>query len=468
MLLQKKTACICETLIMYKTNFKNGNIYRNILELALPMTVGQFLNLLYNIVDRIYIGRIEGVGDIAFAGVGICFPIITLITAFTFLFGNGGAPLCSMAQGKGDKNEAEYIMGNTFSMLLITGVLLTVLGYIFHRPLLYLLGASDVTYQYASKYLLIYLVGTLSVMITLGLNPFINAQGFGNMGMITILISAVLNILLDPLFIFALNMGVSGAAFATVISQTVSALWVVKFLTGKKAVLKLRLSAMKIQFSRVKKIMSLGVSGFVMAFSNSLVQMVCNAVLKGYGDIYISIMTVINSVREIVTMPIMGLTHGASPVMSYNYGAGEYKRVKDSIKFITLLCVVYTCFMWAVVSVFPEFFIRIFNDNDQLVKMCSSAMHIYFFGFCFMSFQFTGQSVFVALGKSAKATFFSIFRKVFIVVPLTLLLPHLFSLGVNGVFWAEPLSNFIGGVACFVTMYLTVMSELNKKSTILK
>ena len=450
---------------MHQTDFSKGSVYRNIMEVAAPMTVAQLLNLLYNIVDRMYIGRIPEVGTLALTGVGLCFPIITLVTAFTYLFGNGGGPLCAMERGRGNDDEAEKLMGNTFSMLLLTGAVLMVLGLIFYKPVLYLFGASDVTFPYAGEYIRIYLFGTLFVMISLGMNPFINSQGFGNIGMITVLIGAVLNILLDPLFIFVFQMGVQGAAVATVLSQFCSAVWVLRFLTGPKASLHLKRSAMRIRWKRVKDIMALGVSGFIMAFTNSLVQVVCNATLQVYGgDMYVGVMTVLNSVREIFTLPVMGLTNGASPVMSFNYGEKSFGRVKKAIGFVTVVCVSYTILAWGVLKLVPEFFIRIFNSEPELVARGIPALHIYFFGFCFMALQFTGQCVFVALGKSKKATFFSLFRKAIIVTPLTILLPGLTGMGVDGVFWAEPISNLIGGCACFITMLLTVLPELKEKN----
>lgn len=449
----------------HQTDFSHGSVYRNILEVAVPMTFAQLLNLLYNIVDRMYIGRIPEVGTLALTGVGLCFPIITLITAFTYLFGNGGAPLCAMERGRGNDEEAEKLMGNTFTMLLITGVILMVIGFVFYKPILYLFGASDVTFPYAGEYITVYLFGTLFVMISLGMNPFINSQGFGNMGMLTVLLGAVMNIVLDPLFIFVFGMGVRGAAVATVLSQFISAAWVLRFLTGKRAVLHLKKEAMKIQWRRVRNIMALGVSGFIMAFTNSLVQIICNATLQVYGgDLYVGIMTVLNSVREIFTMPVMGLTNGASPVMSYNYGERAYGRVKKAIGFITVVCAAYTLVAWGILQVIPEFFIHLFNSEPELVSKGVPALHIYFFGFVFMALQFSGQSVFVALGKARKATFFSLFRKVIIVVPLTILLPMLDSLGVDGVFWAEPISNLLGGCACFFTMLLTVLPELKNRT----
>ncbi len=448
---------------VHQTDFSHGSVYKNIMEVALPMTFAQLLNLLYNIVDRMYIGRIPGEGTVALTGVGVCFPIITLITAFTYLFGNGGGPLCAMERGRGNEEEAERLMGNTFSMLVLTGIILMAVGYLFHRPILYAFGASDTTFPYAGAYIKVYLLGTLFVMISLGLNPFINSQGFGNIGMFTVLIGAVMNIVLDPLFIFVFHMGVKGAALATIISQGCSALWVLRFLTGPKAVLHLKGYSLRIQWKRVLRIMSLGVSGFIMAFTNSLVQVVCNATLQVYGgDLYVGIMTVLNSVREIFTMPVHGLTSGASPVMSYNYGEKAYGRVKQAIGFITLVGVVYTLAAWGLLKLIPDFFIRLFNNEPQLVEKGREALHIYFFGFIFMALQFTGQNVFVALGKAKKATFFSLFRKAIIVTPLTILLPMVGGLGVDGVFWAEPISNLVGGCACFFTMLITVLPELKE------
>lgn len=447
----------------HQTDFSRGSVYRNIMEVAAPMILAQLLNLLYNIVDRIYIGRIPKVGTTALTGVGICFPIISLVSAFTYLYGNGGAPLCAMERGRGNEEEAEKLMGNSFFLLLVTGVVLLILGELFYRPVLYLFGASDATFVYAREYIRLYLLGTVFVMVSVGMNPFINSQGFGNMGMVSVLIGAALNILLDPLFIFGFRMGVKGAALATILSQLCSAVWVMWFLTSKKAVLKLKISCMRLEAARVKRILGLGVSGFIMSFTNSLVQVVCNATLQTYGgDIYVGVMTVLNSVREICTLPVQGFTNGASPVMSFNYGEKAFERVKKAIWFATAVCVSYTVLIWGALRLVPAFFIRIFNDSPELLEKAVPSLHIYFFGFCFMALQFTGQSVFVALGKSKRATFFSLLRKAFIVAPLTVFLPRVANLGVDGVFWAEPISNLIGGCACFITMLCTILPELRK------
>lgn len=445
-------------------DFGNGNIVTIILRLSVPMIFAQLINVLYNIVDRIYIGHIPNASTQALTGVGLALPIITIVTAFANLFGTGGAPLFSMARGSGEEEKAEKIMGNSFSLLLLSGMILSIICLLFKRPLLYLFGASELSYPYANAYITIYLFGTLFVMISLGMNPFINAQGFSLTGMLTVSIGAVLNLILDPLFIFVFHMNVQGAALATILSQFFSALWVIHFLTGKKALIPLKRQNMKIHFSLFKSITALGLSGFMMSITNSAVQIACNATLASYGgDLYVSIMTVINSVREIITLPVSGLTSGSQPVLSFNYGAKKYDRVKSSIRFITFLCVGFLLIMWTLLLAFPGFFISLFNNDPSLLEKGIPAMHIYFFGIFMMTFQFAGQSTFVALGKSKHAVFFSIFRKIIIVVPLTILLPRIGNLGTNGVFMAEPISNFIGGLACYITMLCVVWKNLQKQ-----
>ncbi len=433
---------------------------RNILQMALPMTVAQLINILYNIVDRMYLGKLPG--HLSLTGLGLCLPIISILMGFANLCGMGGAPLCSIHRGKGENGEAERILGNSFALLLLFGTGLTALGLAFRRPILYLFGASDLTFPYANDYLTIYLLGTLFVMIGLGMNPFINAQGFSRMGMMTVALGAAVNIVLDPIFIFALDMGVRGAALATVLAQGCSALWVLKFLTGRRALLRLRWNTLRLQAARVRRILALGTSGFVMSMTNSLVQVLCNASLQHYGgDLYVGVMTVINSIREVVSMPVQGITNGCQPVLGYNYGAGEYERVRRGIRFTTVLTVGYSVAAWALVMAVPELLIRIFNDEPELIAAGIPAFRLYFAAFFCMSFQFIGQSVFVGLGRSRSAVFFSLLRKAFIVAPLTLLLPGL-GMGVDGVFAAEPVSNVLGGLACLLTMYVTVYRRLGR------
>lgn len=447
-----------------RNDFSKGSVVKNILNLAVPMTLAQLINVLYNIVDRIYIGRIPEHATLSLTGIGLSLPMITMVTAFANLFGMGGAPLCSIERGRGNLKEAEKIMGNSFSMMMIFGVVLTVFGLIFKKPLLYAFGASDATWPFADAYITIYLLGSIFVMTGLGMNSFINSQGFGRIGMCTVLLGAAANLVLDPIFIFGLNMGIQGAALATVISQALSAVWILWFLTGKKAILKLKISCMRPEIRRVKEITALGMSGFTMAITNCTVQIVSNATLQMYGgDLYVGIMTVINSLREVAIMPVHGVTNSSQPVMGFNYGAKEYGRVKKAILFTSIFSIFYTTLAWALLHGFPEFFIRMFNQDQALIEAGVPALRLYFFGFFMMSLQFAGQAVFVALGKSKQAVFFSIFRKVVIVTPLTLFLPSLFHMGTDGVFMAEPISNFVGGAACFGTMMFTVWRELTRK-----
>lgn len=444
-------------------DFTKGRISHTILRLALPMTLAQLINVLYNIVDRMYIGRLPHVASHALAGVGITFPIITIVIAFANLAGMGGAPLFSIARGRKDHAYARTIMGNSFTLLLLFGITLPILILLFRHDLLYLFGASDTIYPYADAYISIYLSGSVFVMISLGMNSFINAQGFAKTGMLTVALGALVNIVLDPILIFTLNMGVQGAAVATVLSQLVSAVWVLLFLT-KSSPLTLKLSHMRLKLSLVRRILTLGLSGFVMSVTNGLVQIVCNATLQMVGgDLYISVMTIINSLREVITLPVSGITNGSQPVMGYNYGAREYGRVRSCIRFMSIVCVLYMLVMWIVIVLTPSFFIRIFSADSSLLAIGIPAIQVYFFGYFMMAFQFSGQSTFVALNCSGYAIFFSLFRKVIIVVPLTLLLPQVYGLGVYGVFLAEPISNFIGGGICYLTMLLRVGRRLKTK-----
>ena len=441
-------------------DFSQGGMARNIIHMAVPMTVAQLINILYNVVDRMYLGRLPG--HLALTGLGLCLPIISILMGFANLCGMGGAPLCSIHRGRGETDEAERIMGNSFTLLLLFGLSLTGLCLAFRRPILYLFGASDLTFPYANDYLTIYILGTVFVMVGLGMNPFINSQGFSRMGMMTVTVGAVVNIVLDPIFIFGMGMGVRGAALATVISQGCSAVWVLRFLTGRRAILRLRLSALRLHAGRVKRILSLGSSGFAMSMTNSLVQVLCNATLQAWGgELYVGVMTVINSIREVISMPVQGITNGCQPVLGYNYGAGEYRRVRQGIRFTTALTLSYSLVIWLLVLIFPEALVRIFNNEPDLIAAGIPAFRIYFATFFCMSFQFIGQSVFVGLGRSRQAVFFSLLRKAFIVAPLTLLLPAL-GLGVDGVFLAEPISNVVGGLACLLTMYAVVYRPLGK------
>lgn len=442
-------------------DFSKGSMLGNILKLAGPMILAQLINVLYNVIDRIYIGRWGENASDALTGLGVCLPIITVVMSFANLIGTGGAPLFSIERGRKNRSETEALMGNSFALLLGIGIVITLFIYITKRPVLMLLGASDATISYAESYLSVYSVGTIFVMISLGMNSFINAQGFSKTGMLTVLIGAGLNIVIDPIFIFGLGMGVTGAALATVISQGVAAVWTLAFLTGKRTEIRIKLSAMRLKAVRVKKILSLGVSGFVMGLTNSAVTMVCNAVLRTYGgDTYIAVMTIINSVREMISMPVMGMTNAIQPVLGYNYGAGLMKRVKEGIRDSSVIMVLYTVVAWGAVIIFSEGFLGMFTQDAAIIEAGLKPLHIYFFGFVFMALQFSGQSIFVGLGCAKRAVFFSIFRKVIIVIPLTVFLPRIF--GVHGVFAAEPISNVIGGSASFLAMYFTLYRKLDK------
>ena len=450
---------------MKRIDFENGTVVGNILGAALPMLVAQILNLLYNIVDRVYIARIPGVGTAALGAVGLCFPLIVIISAFANLFGSGGAPLFSIYRGKKDSTRAEQMMDTSFSMVCASAVVLMALGMLFARPLLVLFGASEDALVYAYPYMMLYLIGTLPSMIAVGMNPFINAQGYSTVGMLSVAIGAIANLLLDPLFIFVFGLGVRGAAVATVLSQTLSALFVLFFLT-KKAELKVRLLRKEELSGCVedaKNIISLGTAGFIMQLTNSLVTICCNNVLSVTGgDIYISVMTIVSSVRQLVETPIYAMNEGTSPILSYNYGARRPKRVRKAGVVMGLMIFGYTALMWSVIILIPEFLIRIFSSDAVLMKDAVPALKQYFAAFIFMDLQYIGQTVFKSLNKKKHAIFFSLLRKVFIVVPLTYLMPYALGMGTDGVFLAEPVSNVIGGSLCFITMLLTVLPELKR------
>ena len=440
-------------------DFSTGSVRQRIIAQAVPLTLAQIVQLLYNIVDRIYIGHLPDVGEMALTGLGLTFPVIVIIAAFTALLGMGGTPLFSIARGAGEDEEAERIIGNVFALLTAASAVLFTGCYVLRRPILFLFGASADSIVYADEYLRIYLFGTFFSMLSTGLNGYISAQGFPRVSMATTLLGAGINILLDPIFIFVFDMGVSGAALATVISQAVSALWVLRFLTGKRAILHLRREQIRIDIRRTKRIMTLGLPGFVMQGTNSLVQIVCNTQLQAQGgDLYVGVMTVIGSVREMLSLPVSGISSGAQPVLGYNYGAGRYGRVREGIRFMSVLGVAYTALAWVVVMLIPGPLLSMFGCEPETIEIGTEMMNIYFFGFVFMAFQFVGQSTFQGLGKAKQAIFFSLFRKAMIVVPLTLLLPVFFD--VRGVFLAEPISNAIGGLACFITMWLTLYKRL--------
>ena len=443
-------------------DFSTGPVWKRIVAQAIPLTIAQVVHLLYNVVDRVYLGHM-GTGDsMALTGVGLTFPVVTLIMAFTALFGVGGVPLFSIERGAGNEEKAGKILGNSFALLTVSSLVLIAVGYLFMKPILFAFGASEASFVYAREYLNIYLTSTTFSMLSTGLNGYINAQGFPKVGMYSIIVGAVCNIILDPVFIFGLDMGVSGAALATVISQIVSAAWVLRFLLGKQALIPLRRKNFAIRGHIVAEICKMGTVNFIMQGTNCLVQVACNTTLQTFGgDLYVGIMTVTNSVREIFSLPVSGIGSGAQPVIGYNYGAKQYARVKAGIRFTTVAGAAYTMIAWLVILLFPRFWLGIFSEDPSIIEPGVQALHIYFFGFVFMAFQFAGQTTFQALRDAKHAMFFSLLRKAVIVFPLTVLLPRL-GFGVLGVFMAEPVSNVLGGLACYITMRLTAYKRIER------
>lgn len=443
-------------------DFREGPVWKCILRQGVPLTIAQLVHLLYNVVDRIYIGHMGDGSGLALTGVGLTFPIVTLIMGFAALFGTGGVPLFSIARGKNDPERAGRILGNACTLILISSVIVTAVGYVFMRPILFAFGASEASFAYAKEYLNIYLIGTAFSMLATGLNGYINAQGYPRVGMLSIMIGAVVNIALDPLFIFALRMGVAGAALATVLSQAVSAAWVLRFLIGRQNPVPLTGRNLALKKEIVAGIAKLGTASFIMQGTTCLVQVACNATLQRFGgDVYVGVMTVVNSIREIFMLPINGIVSGSQPVISFNYGAKEYGRVQSGIRFNTVVGAVYTLVAWLLVLLFPRVWFGIFSDDVQMMTLGVPELRIYFFGFVCMALQFAGQSAFQALGDAKHAIFFSLLRKAIIVVPLTLLLPRL-GFGVRGVFLAEPVSNLVGGTACYLTMRLTLLRSVRR------
>ena len=445
-----------------QNDFSKGNIPRTITRLAIPMILAMLVNALYSVVDRIYIGHLSGVGQTALTGIGLCYPITMAIAAFSYLVGNGGGPLTSILRGAKDDEGAEKVLGNSITLLVLFGIVVPLICYFIQKPVLYLFGASDATYPYAREYITIYLSGSLPVILTLGLNPFLNAQGFTRTGMMTVLIGAVCNILLDPLFIFVFNMGVRGAAIATVISQTVSAVWVIAFLLGKKNLIRVRKKYLRLQKDVSMRIMGLGVSTFIMNLTEAAISAVFNASLSRFGgDIYVTVMTVATSVSQLVFMPLSGFSQGAQPVTGYNYGAREYGRVKQCFWFLVKASVTYAVLAWLVLMIFPRQLIGIFNNDPTLMETAIPMFRVFFCMNFIMSLQMSAQNTFVAMGEAKKATFFALYRKVMLLIPLILILPRI-GFGITGVFAAEPVADTISALTCFTTFLLTAYRKLGR------
>lgn len=428
--------------------------------LAVPAITSQVVNALYNMVDRMYIGHIPEVGSAALTGVGVCFPIIMIISAFAYLFGMGGAPRASIFMGKKDNDTAEKILGNCTTSLMIIAVLLTVLVLIFQEPLLYLFGASENTIGYAMDYMTIYAIGTIFVQLTLGLNAFISAQGFSKISMLTVVIGAVTNIVLDPIFIFGLNMGVQGAAIATVMSQALSAIWAFWFLSGKNTVLKLKKKNLKINFHILLPCIALGVAPFAMQATESVLVLCFNSSLLKYGgDLAVGAMTILSSVMQFAMLPMQGLTQGGQPIISYNYGAKQGDRVQKAFKLQTISCFSYSSILWLLIMIFPSLFVAIFTSDSELTKITIWALRIYMAGVLLMGIQISCQQTFIAFGNSKKSAFLAVFRKILVLIPLIYILPMFISDQVFAVFLAEPIADTIAVLTTSTMFYF----EMKKK-----
>ena len=441
-------------------DFSVGSVHRLILRQGVPLILAELVHLLYNIVDRVYLGHLPGADAMALTGVGLTFPIVALVSAFTRLFGTGGAPIFAMARGAGQEERARMTQGTAFTGLALTSVLVFLCCWFGRRPILFLFGAGENSFVYADRYLRIYLWGTAFTMLASGMNGFINAQGFPRMGMLTVVLGAALNLVLDPILIFTLNMGVEGAALATVCSQAFScglSLWF--FL--RRAPMRLRLQDLGLRPKLLGEICRIGLAGFIMSATNCLTQAACNVTLQRFGgESWVGVMTILHSVREILSLPVSGITAGAQPVISFNWGARLYARVRQGIRFMSAAGFLYTLAAWLSVLFFAGGYASIFTSDTGLLSLAPAALRVYFFGFIFMALQMAGQSTFTSLGFSRKAIFFSLLRKAFIVTPLTFLLPLVIRPAVYGVFWAEPVSNVVGGFACFLTMYFSVYKTL--------
>ncbi|MDY5871224.1 MAG: MATE family efflux transporter [Lachnospiraceae bacterium] len=441
-------------------------IGRLMLSMAIPSVVAQVINILYNIVDRIYIGHIEGVGMEALTGVGVTFPIITLISAFSAFVGAGGAPLASIWLGKGDRKRAEKILGNGVSLLLLFTIFLMLFFYLFQTPLLYLFGASDAPIGYASAYINIYLLGTIFVELALGLNTFIISQGQSKVAMAAVLIGAVANITLDPVFIFGLKMGVRGAAYATVISQALSALWTVGFLVGPKSSLTIRLWALKPELRTIGSVMALGVSPFIMRATESLISIVLNNGLQRYGgDIYVGSLTIMQSVMQMYSAPLGGFTQGVQPIISYNFGAGNFDRVKKLYRWMIGISFGAAAGATLLTMIFPGFFAGMFTNDENLVALVQQVMPLFVCGMLVFGLQQGIQPTFLALGQAKISLFIAIFRKVILLIPLALILPLKF--GVMGIYYAEPISDVTSATVATI-LFLANIKKIVSKETLQK
>ena len=434
-----------------------------LLQLSVPAITAQLVNMLYNLVDRIFIGHIPVEGTFALTGIGVCMPIILLISAFAALVSMGSAPRASIYMGKGDNDTAEKILGNSFVMLLGVGVILSIVIFIWRENLLMLFGASENTIGYSMSYLSIYVLGTVFVQLAMGLNAFITAQGFAKIGMYSVLVGAVCNIILDPILIFVFHMGVAGAALATIISQAVSAAWVIRFLCGKQSVLKLKREKCRLEHKVVLPCIALGRAPFIMQATESLISICFNASLLKYGgDIAVGCMTILASVMQFSLLPLVGLTQGAQPIISYNFGAKNIKRVKEA--FLTLLkcCFAFSTVIWLLIMLIPQMFAGIFTSDPELIAFTADAMHIYFAVSLLFGIQLACQQTFIAIGNAKTSLFLAVLRKIILLIPLIYILPLIFTNKTKAVYMAEPIADFIAicvtGIM-FITQFRKILNS---------
>ncbi len=447
-----------------RTDLGTEKVSRLLVRLAIPTITAQIVNMLYNIVDRIYIGHIPGEGALALTGLGLCFPVLMLVTAFSSLIGMGGAPLGSIKMGQQDSEGAEKILGNCFTMLSILAVILTVVFRMSGRELLFLFGASEDTIGYALSYLNIYILGTISVMFSLGLNAFITTQGFSKISMLTVVIGAAVNIVLDPIFIFGLGMGVQGAALATIIAQTVSAVWVLKFLFGKKTILKIKKENLKVRASVIFPVLALGLSPFIMTSTESLLNICFNTSLQKYGgDLAVGTMTILSSCMQVCSLPLQGLAQGAQPIISYNFGARNLKRVKEAFRLLFISAVCSSSVIWLIAVFVPRFFPSLFSGDADLIAYASWAVRIYL-GMAFvMGAQMSCQQTFVAIGEAKISLFLALFRKIIVLIPLIYLLPNFFADKVFAVFLAEPVADTLAATVTTL-LFLRKLRKLSQRT----
>lgn len=447
-----------------KNQLGEGSVGKLLLKLSLPAIVAQLVNLLYNMVDRIYIGHIPETGSLALTGLGLCFPIIMIVTAFAQLIGGGGAPKVAIHMGKGEKEEAEKILGSGVATLILIALVITVLLELTATPVLRLFGASEQTLPYALDYMRIYVLGTICVMMSLGLNPFITTQGFSGDAMKTVIIGAVCNIVLDPIFIFGLGMGVKGAALATIISQGISAIWVLRFLTGKKSILYIKKEYLKIDWNIMKPVLALGISPFIMSATESAINIAFNMQLSRFGgDVAVGAMTILSSIMQLQMMPVQGVSQGAQPIMSFNYGAGNMDRVKKTYKLLLACCLGYTMIFWLSAQLFPQVFVGIFNKSPELLETTTWALRVYMAVSGLFGIQMAVQQTFVSLGQAKLSLFIACLRKIILLIPLIFLLPIFFTDKVFAVFLAEPVSDFISVTVAGTLFLLNIRKILNKK-----